>query len=131
MVRLISSFAAIAALAITPAAMAKDELTKASANMAAEPVKLVEFDGEWAVLKTASRLRIWRTHIAYTLTVNENGDVTGCAIDDDFRRAYVKQKMCSVLLKHHTFEPARDAADMPVAANYSARLSFQEMRDSL
>lgn len=131
MVRSISSLAAIAALAITPAAMANDDLTETSLGSGVEPVKLVEFDGEWEVLKTASRLRVWRTHLAYTLTVDEHGKATECALDEGFRRAYVNKKLCSVLLKHHTFEPARDATDMPVVSNYSGRLSYQEMRESL
>lgn len=127
MVRFASLTAAAAALAFSPAVLANDtaEIVPASE---ATPVKLVEFDGGWEVLKTSSQLRVWRSHLGYKLTVDAEGKPTGCEITEQFRRAYVNKKLCSVLMKSHTFEPARDAADAPVAGSYSNSLSYMDLR---
>ena len=53
---------------------------------------------------------------------------TGCEIEDEFRRTYVNQKLCSVLMKTHTFQPARDASNAPVPGSYSNSLSYMELR---
>nr|WP_298927139.1 hypothetical protein [uncultured Erythrobacter sp.] len=95
-----------------------------------KPVKLVEFDGEFEVLKTSRRLRVWRSHLAYTIKVDADGKPTGCELTDGFRRTYVKKKLCDVLVKHHTFEPARDESDAPVEGTYTARLSYMDMRNA-
>lgn len=128
MLRFASLTAAAAALAFTPAAIANDAAEVAPAAEA-RPAKLVEFDGGWEVLKTSARLRVWRSHLAYKLSVDADGNPTDCELTEKFRRTYVNKKLCSVLLKTHRFEPARDASNHPVAGNYSNSLSFKELRE--
>ncbi len=135
MVRIFSLTAAAAALALSTAGAAGEKESKTDAvavsmtNDAGTPVKLVEFDGEFELLKTSSRLRVWRSHLGYTITVDADGKPTDCALDDEFRRKYVNTKLCSVLLKHHKFEPARDEANEPVAGHYTNRLSYMALRE--
>lgn len=95
----------------------------------ATPVKLVSFDGEWAFLKTSKRLRIMRSAIDYTLTVDEAGEVTACKLDAEFRRTYINERLCDVLVEHHTFEPAHDASGTAVPGSYSARLVYADLRE--
>jgi hypothetical protein len=42
---------------------------------------------------------------------------------------YVNEKLCEVLLKHHTFEPALDASGAATEGSYEGRLNFMEMRE--
>ena len=129
MIRFATMSAALAALTLTPAAMAND-MDDAAPMASGSPVRLVEFDGEWELLKVSTRLRVWRSHLGYTRDVDADGKPTDCVIEDEFRRAHVNQKLCGVLMKHHTFEPARDGSDAPVPGTYSARLSYIEMRQN-
>ncbi len=132
--RILSLSAAVAALTFTPAAMADDAddaaIVKAAvpASAAVTPAKLVSFDGEQEFLKTSTRLRIWRADVGYTLTVAADGTVTKCQLLEKFRRTYVKKRLCQVLVAHHEFEPALDAADMPVESEYTSRLVYLDMR---
>lgn len=123
--------AVAAALAFASAAQADEGTDMPPAMEAGTPVKLVEFNGEWEVLKASSRLRVWRSHLAYTISVDAQGNATECEVTEKFRRTYVNQKLCSVLMKHHIFEPARDASNAPVAGSYSARLSYMDLREKL
>lgn len=95
------------------------------------PVRLVSWDGDFELMKTSRRLRIWRSHLAYSISVDAEGNATSCELTETFRRAYVSQRLCDVLMEFHTFEPAHDAEGMPVEGTYSSRLSYQEMRDRL
>lgn len=131
MIRTVSLTAAMAALAFTPAAMAmgaEEAAAAAAADDAGTPVKLVSFDGEQELLKKSSRMRIWRSHLAYRLTVDAEGKVTGCELTEKFRRAYVSRQLCKLLVANHTFEPARDAYDQPVEGSYTNRISYIDLR---
>jgi hypothetical protein len=127
-----------AALAFTPAAMAEGggsgdhvEDLDVAQHTGATPVRLVSWDGDFELLKTSRRLRIWRSHVAYRMTVDSEGNVTSCELTESFRRAYISQRLCDILSEHHTFEPALDDSGMPVEGTYTAQLSYQEMRDRM
>jgi len=126
MIRTTSLTAALAALAMTPAAMADD--TGGTENEGT-PVKLVSFDGELELLQKSSRMRVWRSHLAYTLTVDSDGNVTDCELAKPFRQRYVSMELCKLLSESHTFEPARDADDNEVAGTYSNRISYMDLRE--
>lgn len=129
MIRTAPLAAAIAALALTPAVMAKDgDDRDAKTTVEGTPVKLVSFDGEQELLQKSSRMRIWRSHLAYKLTVDAEGNVTGCELTEKFRRAYVSRQLCKLLVANHTFEPARDASDQPVEGSYTNRISYVDLR---
>ena len=119
---------AAAALAFASPTLAKGDAAADVTADAGTPVKLVEFSGGREVLKTSSQLRVWRSHLGYRLAVDAEGKATGCEIEDEFRRTYVNQKLCSVLMKTHTFQPARDASNAPVPGSYSNSLSYMELR---
>ncbi|QUL38940.1 hypothetical protein [Erythrobacter sp. JK5] len=135
MTRIFTLSAAMAALVFTPAAMA-DNLDKAEAGAAvakaedsvAIPAKLVSFDGEEELLRKSSRMRIWRSHIAYKLTVDADGNPVGCELTEKFRSAYVSVQLCKLLIANHTFEPARDANDRPVEGVFTNRISYMDLR---
>ena len=127
MTRLPSLAILATALAIGTPAWA-DTASQDMAPAAGTPVKLVEFDGGWELLKTSSQLRVWRSNLDYSIAVDADGKATDCAITDEFRRAYVNKKLCSVLVKSHTFEPARDATNMPVAGTYTGSVSYMDLR---
>ena len=91
-------------------------------------VTLVEFDGGWEFLKISRRLRVWRPSVGFTMTVNADGQATGCSLDNAFRKKYVNLKLCEVLMDHHTFKPARDAQDLPVESVYHSSISYDELR---
>ncbi|WP_108791156.1 hypothetical protein [Erythrobacter sp. Alg231-14] len=99
--------------------------------MTAMPVQLVSWDGDFEFMKTSRRLRIWRSHIAYNLTVDAEGNATGCELTETFRMRRVSDSLCAVLMEHHTFEPAHDESGTPVAGEYSARLAYAEMYERL
>lgn len=120
--------AAVAALIFTPAAMAGDSVGTVE-RMAETPVKLVSWDGDFELLKTSRRLRIWRSHLAYTLTVDSEGKVTDCELTESFRMKSVTTSLCDILSEHHTFEPALDASGQPTEGSYSARISYLELRE--
>lgn len=92
-------------------------------------VQLVEWDGDFELLKTSRRLRVWRSHLAYRMEVDAEGQAIGCTIFNEFRRTYVNQKLCDVLTEHHTFAPARDASGTPVAGDYVAKISYMDLRE--
>lgn len=131
-----------AALAFAPAVSAEDgagnddvgghvEGLSGASITDATPVRLVSWDGDFELLKTSRRLRIWRTHVAYRMTVDAEGNVTSCELTESFRRAYISQSLCDILSEHHTFEPALDDTGTPVEGVYTAQLSYQEMRDRM
>lgn len=93
--------------------------------------RLIEFTGDREFLKTSSRLRVWRGEVGYTLEVDADGTPTDCKLANEFRMNYVNDKLCEVLLKHHSFEPAKDASGAAVESSYEGRLNFLEMRENL
>lgn len=122
--------AAAAAFVLTPAAMAEQPGDASAANEGT-PVKLVEWDGDFELMKVSRRMRVWRTHLAYKLDVDPQGNVTNCELTETFRMRRVTDTLCEVLSDHHTFEPALDANGRPVAGTYSARISYQDVADRL
>lgn len=100
-----------------------------TARSKVKPAQLIEFTGDREFLKTSSRLRVWRGEVGYTLEVNAAGTPTECKLAEEFRMNYVNDKLCEVLLKHHTFEPAQDASGTAVDGSYEGRLNFLELRD--
>ena len=138
MIRTLALPVAAAAFVLTPAAMANNDGVEAHVEGAsaaeeegAVPAKLVLWDGDWELMKTSQRLRVWRSHLAYRLTVGTDGEVTSCELTESFRMAYVAQRLCAVLSEHHTFEPALDKSGTPVEGSYSARISYTELRERL
>ncbi|WP_156318029.1 hypothetical protein [Porphyrobacter sp. AAP60] len=118
--------AMLAAIAATPVPALADGGT---ARSMVKPARLIEFTGERELLKESARLRVWRGEIGYTLEVDAAGTPTECELVDRFRMNYVNVKLCDVLMKHHSFEPALDATGSAVDGSYEGRLNFMEMRE--
>lgn len=97
----------------------------------ATPVRLVSWDGDSELLKVSQRMRIWRSHIAFRLTVDAQGNATECELTETFRRKRVNDRLCEVLLANHTFEPAHDETGTAVEGSYSDRMSYLEIRERL
>jgi hypothetical protein len=123
-------FFVLAALgAISAPVLAHDDAQDdGTARSKVKPARLIEFTGDREFLKTSSRLRVWRGEVGYTLEVDPAGTPTGCHLTEEFRMNYVNDKLCEVLIKHHSFEPAQDASGVPVEGSYEGRLNFVEMR---
>lgn len=129
MKNLLLSAAVLFALGAAPAALAEDEAGDGTARSKVKPARLVSFDGQREFLMASSRLRVWRSEVGFTLEVDASGTPTDCQLTEKFRLNYVNDKLCEVLLKHHTFEPAEDASGTPVEGSYEGRLNFMEMRE--
>lgn len=115
--------------ALSAPALAHDDLqSDGMVRSKVKPVRLIEFTGDREFLKTSSRLRVWRGEVGYTLDVDSAGTPTGCHLTEEFRMNYVNDKLCEVLIKHHSFEPAQDSSGVPVEGHYEGRLNFVEMR---
>ena len=100
-------------------------------ELQASPVRLVSWDGDFELMKSSRRMRIWRTHVAYRLDVDPEGKVTNCELTETFRRRRVSDRLCEILSAHHTFQPAHDESGVPVAGTYAARMSYQEIRERM
>jgi hypothetical protein len=127
----LTAAAAFGALAV-PAA-AQDQLqgeaqNDGTARSRVKPARLIEFTGDREFLKESSRLRVWRGEVGYVLEVDAAGTPVDCALTEEFRLNYVNDKLCQVLMKHHSFEPAEDASGAPVEGSYEGRLNFMEIR---
>ncbi len=135
--RLFALSAATAALILSPAAFAKSdekghvESAAATAEGEASPVRLVEWTGDFELMKTSRRMRVWRSHLAYKLTVNAQGEVTDCEFTEEFRMRRVSDRLCDVLSQHHIFEPAHDADGAPVEGSYIAQISYMDVRERM
>lgn len=128
-VRFSAIFAALAVVCMPAAAVADDAKGDGTARSKVKPARLIEFTGDREFLKASSRLRVWRSDVGYTLEVNAAGAPTECALTERFRMTYVNDKLCEVLIKHHSFEPALDAAGAPVQGSYEGRLNFLELQE--
>lgn len=125
-----AAFAMLATLLAAAApAVADDAGVSSPVRAAAKPARLIEFTGNREFLKTSSRLRVWRGEVGYTLAVDAAGTPTECHLIEEFRMNYVNDKLCEVLIKHHSFEPAQDASGAAVEGSYEGHLSYQEMRE--
>ena len=120
---------ALAAFASAPG-LAGQTADEGSARSKVKPPQLVEFTGIREFLKESRRLRVWREEVGYTLRVDTAGHPTECELTQEFRRAYVNKKLCEVLLRHHSFEPAIDDSGAAVESTYEGRLSYLEMREN-
>ena len=127
--------ASAVALSLTTPAFAKGDVEHDSGESAsvsqASPVRLVEWNGDWELMKESRRLRIWRTHIAYRLTVDAEGEVTNCEMVERFRMRHVSDSLCDVLSAHHKFEPALDENGAAVEGSYTDRISYADLRARL
>ncbi len=124
----LSAFAALV-LAAAPALADQQAQNDGTARSRVKPARLIEFTGNREFLKESSRLRVWRGEVGYTLSVNEAGTPTECKLTEEFRMNYVNNKLCDVLLRTHSFEPAQDATGAKVAGTYEGRLNYLEMRE--
>lgn len=127
---------AVAAFAFAPAALANDEDETVLENAAIEagvatPARLVSWDGDFELMKSSRRMRIWRSHLAYRLTVDAQGEVTDCELTETFRMRRISDRLCEILSAHHHFEPAQNEDGVPVEDVYNSRISYQEMRARL
>jgi hypothetical protein len=125
---LILFFVAALGAAGAPAIAHENAQGDGTARSKVKPVRLIEFTGDREFLKESSRLRVWRGEVGYTLDVDSAGMPIGCHLTEEFRMNYVNDKLCEVLIKHHNFEPAKDANGAPVEGSYEGRLNFVEMR---
>ena len=100
-----------------------------TARSKVKPARLIAFTGEREFLKESTRLRVWRGEVGYTLVVDEAGAPKDCELADKFRMNYVNDKLCEVLIRNHSFEPAVDGSGKPVEGSYEGRLNFIEMRE--
>jgi hypothetical protein len=123
------SAAVLSSLVCAPAALAGDQAGDGAERSEVRPARLIAFDGAREFLKTSTRLRVWRGEVGYTLAVDAAGTPTECELTERFRMNYVNDKLCEVLLKHHTFEPALDASGAPVEGSYEGLINYQELRD--
>lgn len=116
--------------AVAVPALAEDAAQNdGTARSKVQPARLIAFDGAQEFLKESSRLRVWRSEVSYTLQVDSAGKPTSCELAQKFRQTYVNVKLCEVLLKHHSFEPAHDASGAAVGGSYQGRLNYMEMRE--
>jgi hypothetical protein len=99
-----------------------------TARSKVKPARLIEFTGDREFLKESSRLRVWRGEVGYTIEVDAAGTPVDCHLTEKFRMNYVNDKLCEVLMRHHSFEPAQDASGAPVGGSYEGRLNYLEMR---
>lgn len=121
----------VAALAVFCAPALADEHAQndGTALSQVKPAKLIEFTGDREFLKESTRLRVWRGEVGYTLAVDAAGTPTVCKLTDEFRMNYVNDRLCEVLLKHHSFEPAQDASGQAIEGSYKGSLNYMEMRE--
>lgn len=115
----------------TPEIAQAPEAPESGAPMAAQPAKLIAFDGAHDFMKTSRRLRIWREIVQFDMTVDPQGTASGCEVVDRFRKTYVNQKLCDVVMAHYSFEPARNAQNEAVEGSYRARISYAQLREEL
>lgn len=124
---ILSAFAALAVLG-APAMAQQQAQNDGTARSKVKPARLIEFTGDREFLKESSRLRVWRGEVGYTLEIGADGTPVDCQLADKFRLNYVNDKLCEVLMKHHSFEPAQDASGTAVEGSYEGRLNFLEIR---
>ena len=117
------------ALLAAPALADQQAQNDGTARSQVKPARLIEFTGSREFLKESNRLRVWRGEVGYTLAVDAAGTPTECKITEEFRMNYVNAKLCDVLMRHHTFEPAVDATGTATEGTYEGRLNYTEMRE--
>ena len=122
-----AAFATLTVLG-APAMAQQQAQNDGTARSKVKPARLIEFTGDREFLKESSRLRVWRGEVGYTLEVDAAGQPIDCELAEKFRMNYVNDKLCEVLMKHHSFEPAQDASGAPVEGSYEGRLNFVDIR---
>ena len=126
---LLSAIATLGVISVPALAQEQQTQDDGTARSKVKPARLVEFTGDREFLKESSRLRVWRGEVGYTLEVDAAGTPVDCELTEEFRMNYVNEKLCEVLMKHHTFEPAQDASGQPVEGSYEGRLNYMEIRE--
>lgn len=116
------------AAGVVPATAQEKGPGDGTARSKVKPARLIAFTGEREFLKESTRLRVWRGEVGYTLVVDAAGAPTDCELSEKFRMNYVNVKLCEVLIRNHSFEPAVDDAGKAVEGSYEGRLNFLEMR---
>jgi len=124
----LSTLAVLGTLSV-PALANQQSQNDGTARSKVKPARLIEFSGSREFLKESSRLRVWRGEVGYTLSVDAAGTPTECKLVEEFRMNYVNEKLCEVLLRTHSFEPAQDASGSAIAGTYEGRLNYLEMRE--
>lgn len=111
-------------------ALAGDTVSESIAGQAdAKPAaRLIAFTGGREFLKESKRLRVWRGEVSYRLDVDATGHATQCKLTETFRMSYVNDKLCGILLRTHSFEPAHDASGAAVEGTYEGRLNYLDIR---
>jgi hypothetical protein len=125
----LSAIAAFGALTAPVFAQEQHAQNDGTARSKVKPARLIEFTGDREFLKESSRLRVWRGEVGYTLEVDAAGTPVDCELAEKFRMNYVNDKLCEVLMKHHSFEPAQDSSGAPVEGSYEGRLNFMDIRN--
>jgi len=96
----------------------------AAAQLAPHGPVLIEFDGIHQLAAEASRVGMLSQVLTFTLTVDAAGNPTECTINRTFRRKYIEIALCRPLLKHHSFQPARDPDGNAIEGVYSGSIDF-------
>lgn len=125
----LSAVAALGVLSAPVFAQQQQAQNDGTARSKVKPARLIEFTGNREFLSESTRLRVWRGEVGYTLEVDASGTPVDCELTEEFRMNYVNDRLCEVLMKHHSFEPAEDDSGAAVESTYAGRLNFMEMRE--
>jgi hypothetical protein len=123
-----SVLVALAAIAV-PALADEAPRGDGTARSKVKPARLIAFTGDREFLKESQRLRVWRGEVGYRLAIDTAGQPIHCELAERFRMTYVNEKLCEVLLRTHSFEPAEDASGSAVTDTYEGRLIYLELRE--
>jgi hypothetical protein len=126
---ILPAVAALLAATALPAAAQDGPQASGTARSKVKPARLIHFTGSREFLKESARLRVWRGEVGYVLQIDAAGMPTTCALTEKFRMNYVNDKLCEVLIRHHSFEPALDASGAAVEGSYEGLLNFTEIRE--
>ena len=85
---------------------------------------VVAFDDMHQLVSAAQRQRIISRKIGFTIEVDETGKAGSCELHYDFRRKATENAICRPLMKMR-FEPARDAQNNAISADYTSVIDFR------
>ncbi|MEP5937599.1 MAG: energy transducer TonB [Erythrobacter sp.] len=103
-------------------------IDKINANIAVSvtPVRQVEWARKLQQSYPNAMLRAEREgRVDVSLTVNAKGKTTFCEIRTSSGPASFNDSACLELLRHATFEPAKDAGGNPVAGFFNTRITYR------
>jgi len=106
-----------------------EEQIKVNTALAATPVKPTQI-GRWArILQQNYPRHMLRAEqegrIGVRLTIGTNGRPSYCEVTSVVGPTSFNDTVCLLLLKHATFESARDESGKPVAARYATMVTFR------